>query len=99
MVSNSVPQVRPSKLLTPHTYQHYARITAQITFPVDMLRYDSCYPCGVEDTAVIAQTWQSGGGGVVHVCAITASPVPPWTIGRWESFLCTCEPINASDAP
>lgn len=89
--------MKAHKLATPRKYQHLARITAQVTFPIDMLRYDSCHPCDPQDAITITNILEKGGGGVVYVEAFTSGPEPPWTYGRWNSFMCECEPVTLDE--
>ena len=52
-------------------------------FPLDMLRYDSCWPQSGEDVEKIAM---EAGAPRRVIKLYTASPAGP-TLGRWESFM------------
>ena len=59
-------------------------------FPVDMLRYDHCWPCSEEDSAKIIQTndlrkYQNEEEVTVKLRAYGPAGWEP-TRGRWESF-------------
>jgi hypothetical protein len=64
----------------------YAIIQGRGEFPMDMLRYDSCYPNSERDSVLIADTVRSyKRDGRWSICVKSASK-NPWTVGRWESF-------------
>jgi len=51
-------------------------------FPLDMLRYDCCYPLTQSDTNYISDSWTMP--GKQHTVALVSDRKP--TIARWESF-------------
>ncbi len=58
-------------------------------FPIDMLRYESCYPKRQEDARAIEQSVDSCSNPkptTVIVVKHTDSKRDPWTPARWESF-------------
>ncbi len=55
-------------------------------FPLDMLRYDSCWPASQEDVAKISATLEASNEGPVVVELEQASDAR-LTARRWESFL------------
>lgn len=66
-------------------------VTGFIQFPLDMLRYDSCWPDGQDDVATIQHTFdvehrkiQHRGQKPFEVALSSCSPDP--TKARWESF-------------
>ncbi len=60
-------------------YRLYSfRVAGALSFPVDMLRYDACWPRGQED---VTTAFTQKGSRVVGMSGI-CSP----TTGRWESF-------------
>jgi len=64
------------------------RNTGQQPFPIDMLRYDSCYPSSQEDAAEITHDLVPppicGPDGITITLETTARNSP--TPARWESF-------------
>lgn len=64
------------------------KVTGALPFPVDMLRYDSCYPRTEADSLAITHTFDARSGAVtvevekLHSQKWNGHP----TIGRWESF-------------
>lgn len=67
----------------------YAIIQGRGEFPMDMLRYDSCYPNSERDSMLIAGTFGRQFRGIRperwSICVRSASE-NKWTVGRWESF-------------
>lgn len=66
-----------------------AVVTGSGQFPVDMLRYDSCYPASETDSGIIASTFTNYGTWRVHVRMRPLEKKKDkkyWTVGRWESF-------------
>ena len=66
-------------------------------FPVDMLRYDSCYPASETDSGIIASTFTNYGTWRVHVRMRPLEKKKDkkyWTVGRWESFGVKIEPTD-----
>ncbi len=57
-------------------------------FPIDMLRYDSCWPMTAMDAAVITESFDAlhREKGGYEVTLTTTAPFRP-TNGRWESFM------------
>ncbi len=70
-------------------YHHEAVIEGKGTFPLDMLRYDQCYPATAEDSDTIERLMEPGGAstGVWTVNVRAYSRVKDhWTPERWRSF-------------
>lgn len=70
-------------------YKHTATIKFSGRFPIDMLRFDSCFPATGMDTAKIERSLlreRGGGKEEVQVCAYSDRK-DHWTLGRWKSFL------------
>jgi hypothetical protein len=59
----------------------YARITWVGSFPLDMLRYDHCFPARAKDVPLM----QSGKGGTIVVAQTVHGDKSDWTPGRWKS--------------
>jgi hypothetical protein len=70
-------------------------VTGRLSFPMDMLRYDSAWPATSDDAAILAQMMQDGGvlhetdsAGAFHRVTATLNlrcygkPTPD----RWASF-------------
>ncbi len=84
------------KLGTTLKYEHFAIIRGNGPFPIDMLRYDSCYPLREKDAGKIESVsnpmigdndpWEIR----VHKHTELARHAR-WTPERWVSFGCTLE--------
>lgn len=75
-------------------YIHTAEVLvpAGERFPLDMLRYDACYPSGQDSvTAMILgidkPEWRIARKVIVHHRSQVNRA--PWSVGRWASFGCT----------
>ena len=68
-----------------------AKITSRFGFPIDMLRYDSCWPATEQDAAAITKGFRSS-YGVSAVVEMDAAR--EWAVGRWKSFGCTLEEVG-----
>lgn len=76
-------------------------------FPLDMLRYDGCYPARQEDVSAIAgsfdyrlrrqqiETPASSAPLRVQVRRIDDLKARTFTVGRWESFGCKVTEIRS----
>lgn len=53
-------------------------------FPLDMLRYDHCWPRTLSDSAKMDKDW----GGELRTIELLADKPRAWvpTVGRWHSF-------------
>ncbi len=61
-------------------------------FPLDMLRYDNCYPASEVDAGLIASTFD--GWSRWEVCVARPDKRGSvWTDRRWESFGCKVEEL------
>lgn len=71
-------------------YNSNATITGRGMFPMDMLRYDGCYPYSSEDVDKIVQTISGSVGPWSIKVSRRVDKVSQmkscWTVGRWESF-------------
>ncbi len=72
-------------------YEHTADISFSFEFPLDMLRYDQCYPSRGEDSARITT---KDSELPVRVTTIRNTRMPPWTEGRWRSFGCAVRHVD-----
>ena len=68
---------RETKVGKVRRYEFY--VSGRGDFPVDMLRYDQCWPLGPTDAAMLYPTVRD------HRFAAIASNTPP-TPERWRSF-------------
>ncbi len=68
-------------------YLHEATVEISGQFPLDMLRYDSCFPATSEDVAEIANSFIGccPGHRRVRLHALSRDKAH-WTPERWESF-------------
>jgi len=64
----------------------YAIIQGKGSFPIDMLRYDACYPTSERDSSLIASTLRDRYGRDRWSICVRSPSENPWTVGRWESF-------------
>lgn len=69
-------------------YFHEAEITLSYPFPLDMLRYDGCYPKNSDDARKIEDSIEQHPTEryTVHVCQHSQKKLDPWTDDRWKSF-------------
>lgn len=69
-------------------YFHYVKVTGTGDFPVDMLRYDACYPRTTEDALKIlgGYTFAFGERRTVELVRVSDSRSNGFTPGRWASF-------------
>ena len=60
-------------------------------FPLDMMRYDRCFPASEADASKLQTILQQTPVAKPQPWAIRLSKTTdaPWTAGRWESFGCT----------
>lgn len=66
------------------THTHKVTVEGLGEFPIDMLRYDYCFPDTEADSALIMD--RRVGTRRVRVVQLTANKFPRWTPGRWASF-------------
>jgi hypothetical protein len=72
-------------------YKHTADISSGLEFPLDMLRYDQCYPDRGEDASRMATQDPEA---PIRVATVRNTRIPPWTDGRWRSFGCTVKHVD-----
>lgn len=72
------------------TYMHEAKITVKLgQFPLDMLRYDACYPATQVDVVAMSEySSEPYTPQIVTVRKITDSKCNGFTPARWQSFGC-----------
>ncbi len=69
-----------------------ATVTFKFAFPVDMLRYDSCYPATETDSNAIINSIITQSGGEIRVeKRVESKDKAFFTKARWESFGATLE--------
>lgn len=86
----------------PRRYCHVAlvELPGVVEFPLDMLRYDSCFPMRSQDVAAIHNSLSRPGtdGHVaerkVFLVHYGDEAEPRWTTERWESFGCRIRPVD-----
>lgn len=85
----------------PKYYVHMARVTVGFGgFPVDMLRYDQCFPATEQDAGKIerrnSRSVSDVGDGTrqVEVHQISVDRKPRWTRERWGSFACEVQELG-----
>lgn len=76
-------------------YIHSITITGRGSFPLDMLRYDRCFPASEIDANAIARTFEHHENWEITVskytdkrnlCLGTDNEI--WNLARWASFNC-----------
>jgi len=70
--------------MTRHTFT----VEGQGRFPIDMLRYDSCYPASESESCKLSESVENGGLAVRRVELACRNDRERWTpmAARWESF-------------
>ncbi len=79
-----------------YKWHHMAKVTIPPggQFPVDMLRYDSCFPVRTVDALNLVERAEEE--REVYVARASESKKEPgWTVGRWRSFLVQIEPVDS----
>lgn len=70
-------------------YVHNFNVKGMGSFPIDMLRYDSCYPRTEEDSGKIHGTLGCGRADKEEITISHYGSKKEWmpTHGRWKSFM------------
>jgi len=83
------------------TYTHRAVVTVPTYggFPIDMLRYDACYPVSEQDSAWIESTITDGlRAFALNITVERHCTARQWseafTVARWESFCVQIRPVG-----
>ncbi len=85
-----------SRKLGTGRYLQKATVTGRGVFPLDMLRYDSCYPTsGTDVSSLHASITEPRGTFSVGLSRVSASAHEQWTTARWASFGWTLEEVQA----
>jgi hypothetical protein len=75
------------KLSVANKYRTFAVVSGKNVFPVDMLRYDQCFPYGSNDVyGLFESTAEETGIFSLILAQDSASPKGNWTPDRWRSF-------------
>ncbi len=79
-------------------HYHRAKVVGSGPFPVDMLRYDVCYPDTQEDATAIVHSVKilplEDRPTSVTLVQASAFKQPNWTPLRWRSFGWTLEEVS-----
>jgi hypothetical protein len=77
-------------------YKHEATVTCRYAFPIDMLRYDGCYPRREEDSHRIEASIRGEYDGAFEIEIAKRSPEKgiSWAYARWESRGCKIQHIE-----
>jgi hypothetical protein len=70
---------------------HRAKVTTPCPFPLDMLRYDACWPESTQDAIDIGKSLKPGSRAsyTVTLCRYSQGKGDSgWTPARWRSFGC-----------
>ena len=76
-----------------HTHDLYALVRARRVFPIDMLRYDCCYPATAADAAKVEYCCQEVRDRRMNKDVViqlqkksSLKSTVGWTVARWDSF-------------
>ena len=73
-----------------------AEVTFMGSFPVDMLRYDSCWPARGEDASNIERSFHVPQVECkVQLCKHAKKKDKAWTPARWKSFACSIKELES----
>lgn len=78
-------------------YLHRARVTTVHPFPLDMLRYDSCFPNSSEDAVLIEKSIKTHPREAYTVTVArygSRQRDHDFTPARWRSFGCAIESVS-----
>lgn len=79
-------------------YATQFEVVSKYPFPLDMLRYDACYPERSEDAATIGYSLdpeqQGGDSFVVRLIRFHKTRYWEPTVGRWSSFMWSVRPSS-----
>lgn len=69
-------------------YIHTIAVEGGGEFPIDMMRYDRCWPATEADSGYSYSPIRGGAAGLrtVRVQAHSGTKANPFTAGRWQSF-------------
>lgn len=70
-------------------YRHEATFSGRFAFPIDMLRYDNCFPASQEAAGRIVESLSSVTRDQFEVRVAQHTDKKNgarWTVARWESF-------------
>lgn len=59
------------------------KVRGSLPFPIDMLRYDACWPASESDSYAIYSSVAQHSDSAIDVIVRARQPL---TIGRWQSF-------------
>ena len=72
-------------------------VTGVGPFPVDMMRFEECWPEGIADANAIERSFTEGAGRVqVRLCCEQTAAMSRPTAKRWESFNWRVVPDDAA---
>jgi hypothetical protein len=84
-----------SRKLTTSRYLQKATVTGRGGFPLDMLRYDSCWPSSPDDVSKIHASFIERDTYSITLSRTTDSARSQWTADRWFSFGWALQEIQA----
>ena len=69
-------------------YRQEFEVSGGFSFPVDMLRYDCCFPADETQSAIINRSFEGERGAplTVRLARYTRNDFAPITPERWQSF-------------
>lgn len=68
-------------------FEHKFEVVGQTAFPIDMLRYDSCFPETVQDSKMIKESLESPNSGMRTVGLVCLTGKTDWrpATDRWRA--------------
>jgi len=91
------PVNRLKKCTTKYKYVHYATVSGQGQFPVDMLRYDFASPVNFKichDESGRNEIIKTDDSDCLIIARCTELKSTKWTNARWSSFMWTIKPLK-----
>jgi len=74
------------------------KVTGSFGFPLDMLRYDACFPADEQQSALIGHTFVAPRKAItVRLARYTRRDMATITPERWESFGWRVEPRSVEE--
>lgn len=75
-------------------YRHTMLVKGSGHFPLDMLRYDCCFPADTDGVKALSNSWEDGEVEVLMVRYTKAKNDRAFTPARWQSFGWSCSAVD-----
>jgi hypothetical protein len=68
-------------------FEHKFEVVGQVAFPIDMLRYDSCFPLTAQDSKAITESLEARNGDMKTVALVCLTSKTAWrpAADRWRA--------------